>query len=245
MDTERFVGALAIMHRKSAAPGCKFGFHVPTFVAGVAQDNRGRETWEEYFSVTFRRLVEIVRKVDGAQDTEFNDLTEAILMKVIPRLLRPLDSGRWSVTPVLVHGNISPNDAPALPITDGSIIGSASAFYGHSEYDLRNFVTDGPGSRFVDAYSKLMPISEPKEDFDNRLALYGLRSRLHECCLRPEEKFARQAFVLAMKHLVDWFYTMEGNSNEQWEERGVVETNKSDEGTESGREDIKLEVTKE
>ena len=241
VDTERFIAALAIMHRKSAAPGSRFGFHVPTFVAGVAQDNRGRVTWEEYFSVNFRSFVEVMGKIDGAAGVVCDDLTEAILMKVIPRLLRPLESGERSVTPVLLHGNVSPYDTPASLISDGSTVGSPGAFYGHNEYDLRNFAPDVLGSKFLEAYHRLMPVSEPKQDFDHRLALYRLRSLLHECCLHPEDKYARQAFVLAMKNLVDWFYTVEGGSNERLEEGEVVETDESDGGKETEGKDIKTE----
>jgi hypothetical protein len=42
----------------------------------------------------------------GGADTEFNSVAEEFFEKVVPRLLRPLQSGGRSIKPTLVHGDL-------------------------------------------------------------------------------------------------------------------------------------------
>ena len=213
LNIERFGAALAELHRKSAAAirGCGagssgwFGFHVSTFNGDIAQKNSWTKTWEEYFSGNFRQMLDLEEEVHGAHNPEFMLLSNAVLVEVIPRLLRPLETGSRRITPTLLHGNIESGKVStslrfSIPMTYG-----ACSFYGHNEYDLRNFVNGGLGAEYMRAYHKFMPVSEPREDFWDRMALYGLTSLLQESCSHPGDKRFRGRLVEGMKVLVDKF----------------------------------------
>jgi protein-ribulosamine 3-kinase len=77
---------------------------VATFQGLVPQFADWTDTWEEFFSRSFRRLVENEEKAQGP-DPEMQDLEKAIFEKVIPRLLRPLETGGRTIRPCLVHGD--------------------------------------------------------------------------------------------------------------------------------------------
>ena len=59
---------------------------------------------EDFFSHSFRRLVENEEKAQ-VLDVEMRKLEEAVFGKVIPRLLRPLETGGRSIRPCLVDGD--------------------------------------------------------------------------------------------------------------------------------------------
>lgn len=52
-------------------------------------------------------------------------------------------------------------------------------------------------------YHRLVPVSEPREDFGHRMRLYGLRGLLHESCRRPGEGSLRERLVEGMRVLVE------------------------------------------
>ncbi|KAL6721958.1 hypothetical protein ACLMJK_001063 [Lecanora helva] len=205
INTRRLAAALADLHRRSVAPGAKFGFHVSTFVGHIAQNNRRTDTWEEYFSNDFLQLLDMYKSLHGPFDASTTKLSLLMVLKVIPRLLRPMEANGHSITPVLLHGNLTLSNAYTSLKTHGPIIYSASALYGHHEYDIRNLVLGKNGAEFLEAYEKLVPASEPKEDFEDRVALYGLKSLMHESCLHPKNKESAQDVVERMKTLVDKF----------------------------------------
>ena len=205
VNNSRLAAAVADLHRKSAAPGMKFGFHVSTFVGHLAQNNRATDTWEECFSNNFRQFSDQVRDIEGFNNAEFATLSETMLSKVIPRLLRPMEINGRTVTPVLLHGNLLLENTSTSLKTHGPIIFNPSTFYGHNEYEVRELVLGKFGAEFLEAYQAFIPPSEPKCDFVDRMALYGLSTMLHQSCLHPTDKNVREMLVEGMKALVKKF----------------------------------------
>lgn len=63
---------------------------------------------------------------------EFENLIPGLLQKVIPRLLRPLETGGNSITPALVHGDLWFGNA-AVAEDFAPIVYDSSSFYAHNE----------------------------------------------------------------------------------------------------------------
>ena len=203
LNIDRFAAMLAELHAKSATFGGMYGFHVSTFIGNLPQYNKATETWEECFSSNFHYFLDLEKNVHGSGDAEFEELSASILMQIIPRLLRPLETDGHSIAPSLLHGDICSSNASTSLHTSGPIIYNACAFYGHNEYDLCEFVTGKLGRGYLDAYQRLIPVSEPKEDFGDRMRLYRLRRLLHLSCLCSSDKCFRQKLKQGMKVLVD------------------------------------------
>lgn len=96
---------VADLHTRSRgqSPNGKFGFHVPTWSGTVEYDTRWTVSWEEFFSQMLRNQVMQERRRAGPSD-ELESLLPALFDKVIPRLLRPLETGGNDLQPSLIHG---------------------------------------------------------------------------------------------------------------------------------------------
>jgi protein-ribulosamine 3-kinase len=130
-DTEPFCGRLAALHRDSVSPNGKFGFHVVTYNGNLPQDNSYTDTWEECFSNGLRRMLALNLKTTGP--SELQDLAPVIFEKVIPRLLRPMETNGRSVKPSLVHGDLwYGNVADDLDL-DKPVVFDPCCFYAHNE----------------------------------------------------------------------------------------------------------------
>lgn len=135
----RFTHAVAQLHtlgldaNPDANPTGKFGFHLTTYNGTLAQDNTWTDTWEEFYIRGMQQMLRLEKEARGPSD-ELERLEGPFLEKVIPRLLRPMETGGRHVKPVLIHGdlwlgNVSIKD-------DGSedpLMFDASAFWGHNE----------------------------------------------------------------------------------------------------------------
>ena len=66
-------------------------------------------------------------------DAEFGLLVPALFEKVIPRLLRPLESEGRSVKPSLVHGDLWYANSGIDVDTGESLVFGACSFYAHNE----------------------------------------------------------------------------------------------------------------
>ena len=95
--------AFCRLHRESMSlsPDGKFGFHVVTYEGAMYQDTTWCDTWEASFVLRLRAAFAQERAVHGP-DPETETLPPALYEKVVPRLLRPLQTLR----PALCHGDI-------------------------------------------------------------------------------------------------------------------------------------------
>jgi len=104
-EMEQFSARLAQLHRDSVSPTGKFGFHVTTYNGNIPQDVRWTDTWEECFMNGTRRDFELEMEARGPCE-ELKALMEPLFKKVIPRLLRPLETAGRSLKPSFVHGDL-------------------------------------------------------------------------------------------------------------------------------------------
>ena len=101
-----------------------------------------------------------VEETAHTRDEHFEELKTLILQTVIPRLLRPLESGGRSITPCFIHseGNCMP-DADA----NNTILFDSCAFWDHSESDLGSWRAPRYhlGEPYIREYQRVLGISEP------------------------------------------------------------------------------------
>ena len=126
-EIQAFTETLAELHTKGISANGKYGFEVPTHKGTIPQYTLWADTWEEAFhhSLTWFMLAE--EKSQGP-DEEMQQLYKGVFDKVIPRLLRPLETGGRQIQPRLVHGDIwagntSTNIETNLPVIyDGACL---------------------------------------------------------------------------------------------------------------------------
>ncbi|KAF8853504.1 hypothetical protein BDZ45DRAFT_748506 [Acephala macrosclerotiorum] len=107
-----------------------YGFPVPTFMGKMPQYTTWTDSWEEFFTNAMRKLMSVIEGQEDP-DPEFRQLFETVLEKVVPRLLRPLETGGRHIRPRLVHGdlysgNVSVETATGAPILERSSVGNTS-----------------------------------------------------------------------------------------------------------------------
>ncbi|XXH04482.1 hypothetical protein Hte_010898 [Hypoxylon texense] len=192
----------------------KFGSNFATFHGNVRVAHPFCETWEEYFTTTTRTLFDRERSVQGPSK-EIERMIEPFFKKVIPRLLRPLETGGRSITPCLIHGDLWHGNVGTDKYTDKPLMFDAACFFAHNEYELG--VWRQPWNKINSAYRKeyhhYFPPSEPAEDCDNRNALYAIRVSLLDSILYRNEKQYRELVISGMRELVEKF----PGGFEEWE----------------------------
>lgn len=171
-----------------------FGFPVPTYCGDTRQANRFRASWAEFYAdERLRTIVAECERRNGCRDDGLRELVERTATEVVPALLRDghLGGGRAPITPVVVHGDLWSGNASRGRIVvnaaaaadaeeeglggEGDVVYDPSACYAHSEYDLgimRMF--GGFGRAFFDEYHRLVPRTEPVDEYEDRVQLYEL-----------------------------------------------------------------------
>lgn len=193
-DPDQFAFLLATLHKKSEPPTGKFGFHITTYAGNLPQFVAWEKSWEAFFSKSMRYALDLEIEKKGPSE-ELNVLSRPLFEKVIPRLLRPLESGGRVVKRSLVHGDLWYANAGIDVHTNQAIVFDACCFFAHNEctfsYEplldvyakslafLDEFGQWRPacnkfGHEYIVAYKKWCEVSSPKEDFEGLLDLYRL-----------------------------------------------------------------------
>ena len=129
---DAFGRRLAALHRESKSPNGKFGFHVTTYNGNLPQVHAWEDSWEVYFAKSIRLALDLERTAKGP-NPEFDSLLPVLFDKVIPRLLRPLESDGRSVKPSLVHGDLWYANTGVDAHTGEPLVFDACCFYAHNE----------------------------------------------------------------------------------------------------------------
>lgn len=205
-DSVQLVEVLTKLHNGSASPTGKFGFHVTTFNGHVPLRNEWCDSWEEWYSRQLRSDIEWEQTVRGV-DPDFNRVAEEFFEKVIPRLLRPLQSNGRTIRPTLVHGDLWHGNAQVDMDTNQVILFDSCCCYAHNEMELHMMRQSRYrfGQEYVQRYIEIFHASQPEEDFDDRNALYAMRdniinSGLHEHRAHLREEVKQDMLRLLEKH---------------------------------------------
>ncbi|KAL8764375.1 MAG: hypothetical protein Q9184_000080 [Pyrenodesmia sp. 2 TL-2023] len=133
-DISRFCAVVAQIHLDSMgrSPNGQYGFHITTHLAYVDNDNSWSGSWEQWYARALKRMLQEEENSHGPDD-ELEVLTAAMFDKVIPRLLRPLETGGRQIKPCLIHSDLWPGNVKPDAETDEPIIFDSCAFWGHNE----------------------------------------------------------------------------------------------------------------
>ncbi|KAI4253186.1 MAG: hypothetical protein LQ352_003837 [Teloschistes flavicans] len=176
-DVQKFCATVVKLHRDSMgwSPTGKYGFHVTTHLANIGNDNSWSDSWEEWYAKAFKRMLEEEEKSHGP-DNYMKILTTAMFEKVIPRLLRPLETGGRQIEPCLIHSDLCPGNVKPDAVSGEPMIFDSCAFWGHNEADLGTWRAPHYrlGRSYIREYHKHIPPSPPEEDWADRNALYAL-----------------------------------------------------------------------
>ena len=148
-DPEAFCSKIAELHTRSAqtsrrdvSSGKKYGFQITTHLGMFPQDNRWCSTWEEFYIKGMKRVLAFEERTQGPSK-ELDELAIQLLERVIPRLLRPLETNGLSIEPTLVHGDLQIRNARTDLITGMPKIFDAGAFWGHNECEFLMMIQCG------------------------------------------------------------------------------------------------------
>ncbi|CAN8103949.1 unnamed protein product [Discula destructiva] len=157
-----------------------FGFPVATCCGSTEQDNSWRGSWADFYAENRLRAIGKAAARAHGRDEGFEQVLEAVVTKVVPRLLGNVQG----IKPVVIHGDLwSGNHGRAVMAGQGgveAVVYDPSAVYGHSEYELGIVRMFGGFSRdFWREYEQLVPKAEPKDQWEDRVALYELYHHLN------------------------------------------------------------------
>lgn len=162
---------------------------MPTCCGDTEQDNTYSSSWAEFYANRRLRFILAACQNRNGSDPQLETLVEKTCTEVIPRLLgdNHLNNGN-PITPVVIHGDLWSGNAShgRLPGMSQSedVVFDSSACYAHSEFELgimRMF--GGFGSAFEEEYHRLVPITEPVEEYEDRVRLYELYHHLNHVAL--------------------------------------------------------------
>lgn len=154
-----------------------FGFPVPTCCGSTVQENSFRESWADFYADNRLRTILRAAVARNGENEEFANVVERTASEVVPRLLG--DGHLKAVRPVVVHGDLwSGNHGRGRIAGRGGVeevVYDPSCVYGHSEYELGIMRMFGKyDGTFWNEYDKLVPKSEPVDEWEDRIALYEL-----------------------------------------------------------------------
>ena len=168
MDISKFCEKVALLHKNSVSPNGRFGFHATTHHGKLPQYNEWNDSWEDFFSDALSKMLEIEIATQGPSK-EIDQLSGPLFEKVIPRLLRPLETDGHSVKPSLIHGDLWYGNASTDRDSQEPMVYDACCFYAHNEYELGSWLPaqNRFSKEYKDAYHRHIEISEPKEDYED------------------------------------------------------------------------------
>ncbi|RYP81119.1 hypothetical protein DL769_002128 [Monosporascus sp. CRB-8-3] len=186
-DAAKLGSRIAAMHKRSASPNGKFGFHVQTYDGSRIQAVGWDDKWTPFFG---RLLAEAY-----AQDVAANGVWPALeaafartQSRLVPRLIGELEAEGRSVTPRLIHGDLWDGNVGVDAATGDPWIFDAAAYYAHHEMELgiwaaeRHALSRGP---YVREYLDRMGRSEPAGECEDRIRLYSAKTNFMHSAVFP------------------------------------------------------------
>ena len=134
MDAAKFCEKVAQMHLRSVSPTGQYGFHVTTHHGNLPQNNEWNNSWESFFAESLKSMFVLEEQTQGTSK-EIEELRGPLFRKVIPKLLRPLETGGRNIKPSLIHGDLWYGNASTDIDRDEPMVYDACSFYAHNEYE--------------------------------------------------------------------------------------------------------------
>lgn len=129
---DMFADLIVEMHNKGEVPGGKFGLTYAGYSGSKPQVFPVCDTWEECFTRGLTGTFGAEEATHGS-DEEFRELRKQLMEKVIPRLLRPLETEGRKIVPTLVHGDLWDGNVAINAATGTPVIYDPAPLYAHNE----------------------------------------------------------------------------------------------------------------
>lgn len=120
------------IHQLPSSSNGQFRFYVTTYAGIFPVNNTWCDTWEKYFERMMRETVDYESAVHK-HDKDLIKLTEQLVAKIIPRLLRPLGTGGRKIKPCLVHGHFWHGNVATHSHFRKPMLLDPCALYAHNE----------------------------------------------------------------------------------------------------------------
>ena len=127
-----FCASLADLHNRSMGENDKFGFPSTRVQGDIPLEVHVEDKWTDFFKKAMRHMIEQEAETHG-RSNEIDDLEPALIDKVIPRLLSPLETGDECITPCLVHGDLWDGNASVSVVTGHPYVFGSCALWAHNE----------------------------------------------------------------------------------------------------------------
>lgn len=157
-----------------------FGFPITTYCGSTPQNNEYCSSWAKFYAENrLRSICRIIEETHGT-DNDLTTLLEKLIKHVVPKLLgNGRLGGKKGIPAVLLHGDLWEGNKAKGRFADRDgiepVTFDPSCFYGHSEFELglmRMF--GGFSAGFFNEYHHLIPKTDPKSEYDDRMKLYEL-----------------------------------------------------------------------
>lgn len=169
-----------------------FGFPAVTYCGPTPQANKFSSSWREFFVHDRMRMILKSCEVERESDNELRYWVERTIDGPIAHLLADGHlGGQMGIKPAIVHGNLwygnkmrgtIPSSFTSYEAED--ILFDPSAAWCHSEFELGILCLFGGFSAgFFQEYHSLIPKTDPKHEYDDRVELYMLYHQLNHCAL--------------------------------------------------------------
>lgn len=152
-DPDTLPPRMAELHKNGLSPDGLFGFHVPVAAGPLPLRLAQSSSWEDYLVRYLHYFFRAEEIAQGERPSKMQELMEILFGRIIPRLIRPLETGGREISPRVLHTDLwSGNSAVGK---DGKpVIFDPCSIYGHNEFDLGvwSFIREPYGHCFVDSY---------------------------------------------------------------------------------------------
>lgn len=197
---------IADLHKTSVSPTGKFGFHLPTYDGWQPQEvGQWDDSWTSCFARLLKGLWELDSKMNGNW-AELDAAMETTLAEVIPRLIGILERDGRSIKPCLIHGDLWETNIGTDATTGNIYIFDAAVYYAHNEMEIGIWRVNHHKMKakiYRQEYAKQFKKSDPVEEWDDRLKLYGVKTKLMYSAGVPGGTNIRQQLVEDLQDLIE------------------------------------------
>ncbi|KAF2749115.1 hypothetical protein M011DRAFT_475853 [Sporormia fimetaria CBS 119925] len=203
-----FIQLVADFHTRSMghSPDGKFGFGVPTHLANLANESTWCDSWETWYTRALTTMLAHEKRTQGP-DADLDVLFAALIEKVVPRLLRPLETNGRSITPCLIHSDLWHGNCMVDADSGAIMLFDCAAVWGHHEAEMGPWRAERYrfGEEYFREYRRVVGVSEPRGDWEGRNALYALRYDLLCSALYPGQMKFREMVKQEIRRLVEMY----------------------------------------
>lgn len=152
-DLDTLPPRVAELYRNGVSPDGKFGFHVPVAGGPLPLRLTQSTSWEDYLTRYLWYYFRAEEIAQGDRPPKMQHLIEVLFDRIIPRLIRPLETGGRDIIPKILHTDLWSGNR-AVDESGEPVIFDPGSIYGHNEFDLGvwSFSREPYGQSFLNSY---------------------------------------------------------------------------------------------